>query len=194
MPLTEDPEDQRDRRPGLGLSLLNAIPNVFWSVVCIVPVYVFCARYVPLHLLYGFGGISVVPFILPASALERMAISVSPSLYRRLGVAFINRFAQDGVLVRRFATRFYPDRALLLDARDARTIARLRSRAFQRERFHLAGFVFFLLLTGRAALLGMPGWAVLLLTCNVVYNVYPVLLQQYVRLRLGRVARRQERA
>jgi Glycosyl-4,4'-diaponeurosporenoate acyltransferase len=171
---------------GIQLSLLNSIPNIFWSVLCILPVYLFCSHSMTLVLLYTFGGISLVPYFLPVSILDRMGVSSSPATYRRLGVGLVNRFTQDGILVRKFARRSHPNRSRLADPK---VIAGLRSAAFQRERFHLAGFLFFLLVTGRAIWLGQWYWTLLLLTSNIVYNAYPVLLQQYIRLRLRRISR-----
>lgn len=174
----------RKEQSGARTSLLNSIPNVFWSVLCLTPVYLFCSQAMTPALLYTFGGVSLIPYFLPMSSIERIGVSSSPATYRRLGVAFVGRFTQDGVLVRKFAKRSRLNRSRLVNPA---MIRGLRSTTSQRERFHLAGFLFFLLLVGRAVLLGEFGWALLLLTCNIIYNGYPVLLQQYIRLRLCRI-------
>ena len=49
--------------------------------------------------------------------------------------------------------------------------------------------VFFLLTTGYALARGHVGWAGLLTLLNVGYNLYPIWLQQYLRIRLGRLPR-----
>lgn len=171
------------------ISLLNALPNMFWSVLCLAPVYWFCSQSMtPVHF-YAFGAVSLVPYLLPASLIERLRISSTPTLYRRVGVPFINRFTQDGALVRKISGRSPTRQSLHVNPAK---IAGLRRTSLQRERFHLTGFVFFLLLTARAIWLGKVGWTLVLLISNVVYNAYPILLQQYVRLRLARIVNHQQ--
>lgn len=170
---------------GIKSALLNSVFKVFWSVLWLAPVYLFCSHSVTLVLLYAFGGTSLLPYLLPISVIDRLGLGSSPTTYRRLGVAFVNRFTQDGVLVRKFAKAPGRNRSLLVDHA---VIARRRRGTFQRERFHLAGLLFFLLLTGRAIWLGKSGWTLWLLTSNIIYNAYPVLLQQYSTSSLPHIA------
>jgi hypothetical protein len=46
-------------------------------------------------------------------------------------------------------------------------------------------FVFFALATVYALWKGLAGWAVILSLTNLLYNVYPILLQQYIRVKLA---------
>ena len=71
--------------------------------------------------------------------------------------------------------------------RDQRTIkARIRD-TWTRERFHTALLVFFLTCALAAFQQRLWRWGLLLMLLNVVYNFYPVLLQQYLRLRFLRL-------
>lgn len=47
-----------------------------------------------------------------------------------------------------------------------------------------------LLSAGYALSLGWHGWAATLVASNVVFNVYPILLQRYNRLRIARTCRK----
>lgn len=59
------------------------------------------------------------------------------------------------------------------------------------EKFHFLLFVFFFLSMVYALGKGYYGWAAVLGLTNGVYNVYPNLLQQYVRIKLKAYARTQ---
>jgi len=52
------------------------------------------------------------------------------------------------------------------------------------EKFHFIMFVFFTLITFYALSRSDFWWVIIFLITNVLYNVYPNLLQQYIRLKL----------
>lgn len=55
------------------------------------------------------------------------------------------------------------------------------------ERYHYSCFVFFTLSAFSALVGGKIQMALLISIANVIYNVYPILLQQYNRLRIQRL-------
>ena len=55
------------------------------------------------------------------------------------------------------------------------------------ERYHLVFLLIGFFSAVHALRIGWPGWALLLTASNVVFNVYPILLQRYNRLRVARV-------
>jgi hypothetical protein len=140
------------------LAFCNAVPNVFWSVLSLTPICIFCYQYLPRLWLYGFLAISLLACVVPKAWFRRWQLSTRPAAYQRLGVPFINR-----------------GRAALP--------AFIRT-TYLFERFHLLLWMFFLLTTLYAAARGYAGWAGLLVFINVAYNLYPMWLQQYLRLRL----------
>ena len=46
--------------------------------------------------------------------------------------------------------------------------------------------LFFLLASLYGITHGQPGWSLLITIINVVFNLYPIWLQQYIRVRLNR--------
>ncbi|MGI4870123.1 MAG: hypothetical protein ACRYFX_02975 [Janthinobacterium lividum] len=114
--------------------------------------------------------------------LQRLQLSSGVAAYQRLRVPALNRFTQSGTLVNALVRRRYPQYRVL-PGRAA--VAKLVRTTYQQERFHWAGLVFFLLLSIYAAAHGHPGWALGLALANVGYNLYPIWLQQYLRVRLG---------
>ena len=163
----------------------NAVPNVLWSGLAFAPVVAFCYQHLPRPWLYGFGAVSLLAYAWPAAWLRRLQLSEGVAAYQRLRVPALNRFTQNGSIINGLLRRRY-SHYQPLSTRAA--LAKLRSTTYQQERFHWAALIFFLLASGYALGLGLVGWAALLTGLNVGYNLYPIWLQQYLRLRLQRLS------
>ncbi|MBF9221648.1 glycosyl-4,4'-diaponeurosporenoate acyltransferase CrtO family protein [Hymenobacter ruricola] len=163
------------------LALANAVPNVLWSLLALLPLSVYCYRYMARPWLYGFLAVGLLAYAVPTAWFGRWQLSRRPARYRRLGVALLNRLTQNGDLVNRLLRRRYP---AYRHVRTRAALAALVRTSYHQERFHLLGFLFFGLVSGYAAARGQAGWCGLLLLLNLGYNVYPMWLQQYLRLRV----------
>jgi hypothetical protein len=167
----------------------NAGINLVWTGLLLTPVYIFCARYVSVKWLVLFGLVSVLPLGVPRAVLQQFGLSADVSVYRHLRVPLIVRFTQDAPWLRRVAG--HPSRRVSLEGA---VIARVVRDSWMRERFHFA----LLLFCGFCSVLALWqkqfSWCVALTFINIVYNLYPVWLQQYLRLRLSPVLRRSARA
>jgi hypothetical protein len=161
----------------------NAVPNVLWSVLAFGPLVMCCYRYVERPWLWGFVAVSLSAYAWPAAWLRRLQLATSARVYRRLGVPALGYYTQQGGLVNNLLRRRYPGYQALAGRR---AVARLLSTTYQQERFHWAGLVFFLLVSVYVGAAGQLGWALSLTLLNVGYNLYPIWLQQYLRVRLGR--------
>lgn len=160
----------------------NAVPNVLWSGLALVPLVLACHRYVGWPWQVGFGVASLLAYAWPAAWLRRLQLSRRVAVYRRLRVPALNRFTQQGALVTALLRRRYPQyRALPGRA----GVASLLRTTYSQERFHWAGLLYFLLVSAYLGATGHLGWALGLSLLNVGYNLYPIWLQQYLRLRLG---------
>lgn len=164
------------------LAVYNAVPSIFWSVVHWVPLTLFCYQHLAQPWLYGFVGLSLLAYALPRAWFRYWQLSRQPARYQRLGVALVGRFTQHGSLVNRLIRRQYP---AYRRAGGRQSVARLVGNSYHMERFHVAGLVFFLLCSIAAATLGHWGWAAGLLGLNISYNLYPIWLQQYLRVRVA---------
>jgi len=171
------------------LALYNAVPNVLWSVVHLVPLSVFCYSYLPLNWLYVFIGISFLPFFLPNKIFNKLQLSRSVDVYKKLGVGFVNKWSQNGDIINRMIRKQHPHYKTVHHQRSS--IHKLIQQTYAFEKFHWVMFLFFMLVIFYALRQQYFGWAVLLFVNNVLYNVYPNLLQQYIRLKL---LRHQQRA
>lgn len=164
------------------LAFCNAVPNVFWSGLGLTPISMFCYQYMARPWLYGLLAASLLAYALPKAWFGRWQLSPRLAAYQRLGVHLVNRFTQHGDIVHGLLRRWYPQ---YRHVRGRTAVPALISATYHQERFHLVGLVFFLLTTLYAAALGYAGWVGLLLLTNVVYNLYPMWLQQYIRVRLN---------
>ena len=164
-------------------SLYNAVANVFWSLLAFAPVSIFCSRFMEQAWLWAFVVASLMALMVPASKLRYLELSSTATAYRKLGVHRVNSLVQHGTLINHLLRRRYPEYRSMLSR--SRTTYLLQS-TYVQERFHWAVLLFFLLSSLYGITQGYPGWALLITITNVFYNLYPIWLQQYIRVRLNR--------
>ena len=164
------------------LAVVNAVPSVLWSVVGFGPLAVFCYQQMARPWVYGLAAVSLLAYAMPTSWFGTWQLGRTPDRYRRLGVAFAGSLVQNGALVNRWLRRRYPHYRRVPSR--AKVAALVRS-TYEQERFHLGAGGFFLGSSAYALAHGYVGWAVGLTLLNVAYNVYPIWLQQYIRVRLA---------
>jgi len=106
-------------------------------------------------------------------------------LYPQLGVRIFKQIVPDGDLVSRVERRngaqaYFPTREIL----DA-----LERRGRAAERGHFISLTAVLPSIALAIWWGFIGYAVVLVAVNVIFHVYPMMLQRYTRIRLLKVRR-----
>lgn len=153
----------------------NLFISLFWTVLCLGPAAWYCYLYVPPGWLWVPGAASLLPYFVPKSWLNH---SASTGFYERIGVRGLLKFVQHGKLVNGMIRKRYPGYRIIYNSE---TIHRKVKETYMFERFHYGLFLALLILTFHAR---NWYWILVLLVCNIGYNVYPVFMQQYVRLRL----------
>jgi hypothetical protein len=160
----------------------NLIPNFIWSVLSLTPISVFCYKYIELKLLYVFLAISALPIFFPNSFFDKIQLGKTTTIYKKLGVPIINKIAQNGDIINRHIRRQFPDFKVVTFQKPSTN--RLLQQTYLYEKFHFVLFIFFILATVYALSKKYFGWALILTLTNLVYNIYPNLLQQYIRIKL----------
>ncbi|WP_146900059.1 hypothetical protein [Adhaeribacter aerolatus] len=160
----------------------NAVANVVWSVLNLTPAFIFCYRFVPATLLLIFLATSLLTAFLPNSFFYRMQLSKTKNIYQKLGVGFVNKFTQNGEIINKLIRRRFPEYKVVSTGK--RSVKKALGQTFMFEKFHFILFMLFSCLTVYASLKNYYLWAFILLITNLLYNIYPCLLQQYIRLRL----------
>lgn len=161
--------------------LANVLISLVWTALFVGPLYVFCARHVSLTSLSVFLALAAVAMALPKALLHRLALSKHTAAYRRLRVPMLIPLTQDAAWLRRISG----SRQQRVH-RNNTTMETFERDTWTRERFHLSLLVFYSLCTVVALHHVELLWACVLVLSNVVYNLYPIWLQQYLRLRVSR--------
>jgi hypothetical protein len=176
---TEQKEFQRVNRIA---AIYNMMPNLLWTALFLIPITIFCYHFMYLKLTYSLLGVSMIPLFLPNTFFDRMQLSKKTSWYKRIGVRIINTFAQHGTIMNKIIEKKYPGFKAIYKTR-----ASIKKQFYQTyfyEKFHFSLFVFFTMVTIYAGIQKQFLWVLILIICNVLYNIYPNLLQQYIRLKL----------
>jgi hypothetical protein len=160
----------------------NMIPNLAWTILFMGPVVAFCYSLPDIRISLITLGVCLVPAFFPNSFFDAVQLSRRPAFYERLGVRFINQFAQHGLWINRYLRKKYPEWKGVAPTRSA-MIKRYRETYFY-ERFHFALFLFYTVMTVYALIYGQWSWALILTISNLLYNIYPNLLQQYIRAKM----------
>jgi len=158
------------------------IPNLIWTALFLTPITIFCYDYVPARTIYILLGISLIPIFFPNAFFDKMQLSKSTRWYRRIGVKYVSALAQNGALVNRILRKKYPTFKVVSGR--AASIKKQYYQTYFLEKFHFSLFLFFIMITIGALMQGHYYWALTLTISNLLYNVYPNLLQQYIRLKL----------
>ena len=169
-------------RGKITLALYNMIPNLIWSIINLTPVTIFCFTIVNPKTVYIFIVISLIPVFLRNSFIDKLQIGKTTAIYKKLGVPMINKLAQNGEIINALMKRKFPDHKVVRNRE--KSISGLISQTYLFEKFHLMFFLFFSLIIIYAIVNGNLSWAFIILLTNIGYNIYPNLLQQYIRLKL----------
>ena len=161
----------------------NLLLNLFWSALSLIPLCVFCYERLETRLLLLFTGLSLLPAFLSRSAIDKLQLAKRARTYKKLGVALVQYVSQNGVFVNYLIRKRHPGHKVV--SRKKNVMEALLKQTYVFEKFHLIGLVFFCLAGVYALYIGLVGWSLVLLLTNLVYNVYPILLQQYIRLKLS---------
>jgi hypothetical protein len=164
------------------LAWYNMIPNLIWSILSLTPISIYCFTLLDSKIICIFFAVSLIPIFLKNSFLDKLQIGKTIKIYKQIGVHLINKVAQNGVVINNLIKRKYPDHKIVTNKKSS--IAGLISQTYIFEKFHFVLFLFFSLTITYAFIKGHLTWACIILLTNVAYNIYPNLLQQYIRLKL----------
>ena len=155
---------------------------MFWTALFLIPMAIFCYTYITQKTTYILLGLSLTSIFLPNSFFDRIQLSRSSHFYKKIGVKYINIFAQNGSLLNKFLKRKYPNFKVVFKSKSS--INKQYHQTYFFEKFHFSLFLFFTSMTIYAGIQGHFYWVLILTISNLLYNIYPNLLQQYVRVKL----------
>jgi hypothetical protein len=149
----------------------NQLLNLTWTIIGFLPICLFWFSEGPNFVLYLFFLLSLVAGLMPPKTYAKLQLSKDLRVYRKLGVKRFQKFTQSG----NFGSRG-----------DKRLSNYLRKLSMY-ERFHYSCMVFFISSAFLALFHAHVLLALGILICNIIYNVCPILLQQYNRIRILKI-------
>jgi len=158
------------------------IPNLLWTVLFLIPITIFCYTLVTPKIIFILLGVSFIPVFFPNSFFDNIQLSKNSHFYRKIGVKYINTFAQSGNIINKYLKKKYPNFKVI--SKNKTSIKKQYYQTYFFEKFHFSLFVFFTVVTLYAGIRGNFYWALILTISNLLYNIYPNLLQQYIRVKL----------
>jgi hypothetical protein len=164
----------------------NQLVNAFWSILNFSPIGYFWFVGMTPYWFYTFLAVSVVTGFLPDSFFTMIRVGHTTSRYNKLGIRLVKRYTQDGDVVNALIRKRFPDYTPIR----AMSVPQHLSKSSVNERFHFMCLVFFLLTTLYALVNGLWWWALIISLNNLFFNVYPIMLQQYNRLRFEQLQKR----
>ncbi|WP_114940667.1 hypothetical protein [Mucilaginibacter endophyticus] len=165
---------------------MNQLINFFWTILgfaAVVNYWVSAGLYTWFYLALI---ISITPVFLPQKVANHLQLSSNTKFYERFGIRFIRKFVQHGDFANRLARTSDPRYRVI---RQSATPASYLKTVMMYERYHLICFIFFLLTSVITLIKGNYFQFLLITISNIFYNFYPVLLQQYNRVRILRINR-----
>ena len=161
------------------IQTFNLIINLFWTTVCCVPVVCVWYLYYQPATLYVSVAVSLLAVFIPVKYFNLLQVSKSRRFYESLSIRSLQSLTQDGRLVSTLAkVKTQHTRAAHMN---------YKSKIAMYESFHMSCLVFFLIsfiygIYQQAFLLSL-----LIFISNIIYNIIPILIQQYNKVRLGLV-------
>jgi Glycosyl-4,4'-diaponeurosporenoate acyltransferase len=166
-------------------SAYNMIPNLLWTIMFLLPAFMYVYGHMTPRTAWIMVGGSLPILFLPNRYVDMIQWSRKSSGYEKLGVKYINALAQDGALLNWVLRRRYP--AYKVVKLDRSALWKKYRQTYMFERFHWSLFLLFSVLTVHACVRLEWGWVIFLCIGNLFYNVYPNLLQQYIRVKLATI-------
>ncbi|MEJ5960854.1 hypothetical protein [Pedobacter immunditicola] len=171
-------------KPDFKTQACNQLLNVFWTVLSFLPVLWYWMGRYPDVLLYGSIAISTLCGLLPSSFFDSLQLSNNPDFYKKYGVKTIKKIVQNGDFINMLFRKRDPHYKVI---QDVRKMQNYLNTILMYERYHFTCFIFFLMTTLLSFFQHYFMIPLLTTFCNVVYNVCPIFLQQYNRLRINKV-------
>jgi len=164
------------------IQIYNQIFNLTWTTVCLAPVvWLWYVHYHATILIVMFS-VSLLTILIPAGYLNLLQVSKSRKFYESLAIKSLQSLTQNGGIVLKLANKQNQNYRVIKSKAGFRSFA---SRIAMYEKYHISCLVFFLISFIYAIYCGELLISFLIFLSNIIYNIIPILIQQYNKLRLG---------
>lgn len=170
-----------DKQKPLEVHLINQAINLVWTALLFAPVILFWFRYYDATIFFCLLGISLLPLLMNEASLRGLQLSKNRKFYEKLGIRKIQAVTQDGRLVKNLTNKRHAGHIVIRNRRD---IELYKSQINMYEKYHLICLLFFTGCTIYGLINSEYYLSVWILISNIFYNVVPLLIQQYNKIRI----------
>ena len=168
--------------PKIITAALNQGLNLIWTLLAFIPVILIWHLNFSLNNLLTSILLSLlIVWLTQQSAAKTLQISHKRKFYEKLGVKEFQKFTQDSYYIKRLTEKTGGQKLYF-----RRNLYFYQMKKIQMyEQYHLACLLFF----SFSAFIGIYNhdyiYSILVVLANIVYNIIPLLIQQYNRIRLS---------
>ncbi|RFZ95240.1 hypothetical protein D0C36_06855 [Mucilaginibacter conchicola] len=162
---------------------MNQFINFFWTIICFAPVLTYWFKAFDVMWLIIAIAISLVSLLIPGRVLQ---LSYRPKFYERLGIRFIRKFVQNGDWANRLSRIKDPQYKHI---RNRSLAPAYHHTIVMYERFHFMCLVLFFFTAILAFADDFYWLSIQIIITNTIYNIAPILLQQYNKARLLKISK-----
>ncbi len=161
-------------------AIINQSINVAWTILCYIPIVILWHLDYNAYVFWTALAISLIPLVCREAVFNRFQLSNSKQFYKRLGIAYFQRFTQKGMLAVKIIGTLDNSHKNFKRI----DISKFKTEILGYEKYHYSCFLFFSL----SAFYALYGHLYVLLLfifmSNIIYNLVPILIQQYNKLRI----------
>ncbi|MFN2438353.1 MAG: hypothetical protein ABR503_04075 [Chitinophagaceae bacterium] len=125
--------------------------------------------------------VSSIPAFLTNSFVDKLQISENTNLYKTMGVDRFKKYAASGDLINHQIRKKYPKFRQLMSNRSMEIYL---LETYKSEKIHYVLLLFCFFTSASALLNNVIFLLILIMSSNLLFNVYPIFLQQSNRLRI----------
>ena len=162
-------------------NFINQSINLFYTIMAFLPVVLFWADHYATIFLTIALVLAISIFFVPIDLYRFFQLSKSRIFYKNIGIEKFQKFTQQGEYAQQLIRYFDGNESFIYKRQ---RIKKLQNQIRIFESFHWACLIFFLLTCGNAIIKKEYIIATFILLSNIVYNVIPILIQQYNKTRI----------
>jgi len=159
------------------MKIMNQLINFFWTI-CGCSILIIHWYY--LWNIWWFSSSILLSFSILIFQLKHLRFSKNRKFYEGFGIRIMMKFVQNGNLINNLIRKKKPYYNIINVSNYKNYLKTIN----MYERFHWIMAVFFFISTVYALINGQYIISITLILNNIWYNFYPIMLQQYNRLRI----------
>jgi len=158
------------------IQIYNQIINLFWTAVCFVPIVRLWYLHYHRTILYVSIAVSLLTVFIPAKYFSKLQVSRSRRFYEALSIKSLQSLTQDGRLVSGLAKK---KNQHYRQVKERVVHKNYKSQIATYEKYHMFCLTFFFVSFVYAIHQHAFLISFLVFVSNIIYNVIPILIQQY---------------